>query len=219
MKKLLIVGAGGLGREILWLAQEINLASPSPTLHCVGFLDTEHQGKLIHGLPILGDEEWAGQHLSCDHHFIIAVGNPTLRKKLAEKMEAMGFYPHSLIHPGISLGPGVKIGAGSILAKGVIPTVDITIAPHCLINLQCTIGHDCQLGAYSVLHPGVHLSGDTQVGTMAEIGTGAVVLPGKSVGECARLGAGAVLTQDLPAHETYAGVPAKPVTKTGTAPK
>src|SRR5919201_3166769 len=42
----------------------------------------------------------------------------------------------------------------------------------------------------------------------ADIGTGAVLLPGVTVGEGAVVGAGAVVTQDVPAGAIVAGVPA-----------
>ena len=41
------------------------------------------------------------------------------------------------------------------------------------------------------------------------IGVGAKVLGNIEVGECARIGAGSVVLNDVPAHCTAAGVPAK----------
>jgi acetyltransferase-like isoleucine patch superfamily enzyme len=43
----------------------------------------------------------------------------------------------------------------------------------------------------------------------ADIGTGAVLLPGVTVGENAIVGAGAVVTEDVPDHAIVAGVPAR----------
>jgi acetyltransferase-like isoleucine patch superfamily enzyme len=43
----------------------------------------------------------------------------------------------------------------------------------------------------------------------ADIGTGAVLLPGVTVGENAIVGAGAVVTQDVPDNAVVAGVPAR----------
>jgi acetyltransferase-like isoleucine patch superfamily enzyme len=43
----------------------------------------------------------------------------------------------------------------------------------------------------------------------ADIGTGAVLLPGVTIGEGAVVGAGAVVTEDVPDHAVVAGVPAR----------
>jgi acetyltransferase-like isoleucine patch superfamily enzyme len=48
-----------------------------------------------------------------------------------------------------------------------------------------------------------------RVGAWADIGTGAVLLPGVTVGKGAIVGAGAVVTKDVPAFAVVAGVPAR----------
>jgi acetyltransferase-like isoleucine patch superfamily enzyme len=52
----------------------------------------------------------------------------------------------------------------------------------------------------------------------ADIGTGAVLLPGVTVGENAIVGAGAVVTEDVPDHTTVAGVPARVIRKRDPMP-
>ncbi|MCW5554732.1 MAG: acyltransferase [Verrucomicrobiae bacterium] len=48
-----------------------------------------------------------------------------------------------------------------------------------------------------------------RVGAWADIGTGAVVLPGVTIGKGSIVGAGAVVTKDVPPFAIVAGVPAK----------
>jgi acetyltransferase-like isoleucine patch superfamily enzyme len=43
----------------------------------------------------------------------------------------------------------------------------------------------------------------------ADVGVGAILLPGVTVGQGAQVGAGAVVTQDVPAYAVVAGVPAR----------
>lgn len=45
----------------------------------------------------------------------------------------------------------------------------------------------------------------------ADIGVGAIVLPGVSIGKGAQVGAGAVVTKDVPPYHVVAGVPAKTI--------
>lgn len=48
-----------------------------------------------------------------------------------------------------------------------------------------------------------------RIGDGADIGTGAIVLPGVSIGRGAIVGAGAVVTRDVPAETVVAGAPAR----------
>lgn len=43
----------------------------------------------------------------------------------------------------------------------------------------------------------------------ADVGTGAILLPGVTVGKGSIVGAGAVVTKDVPAYSVVAGVPAR----------
>ncbi len=205
---IVIVGAGGFGREVSWLLECINNASESPKWEVLGFLDNRAPDDWSYQ-PVLGDEIWATQNLPKETHFVVAIGNPPLRKRLADQLESAGFVPATLIHPNVELGPNVQLGPGSIVCAGSVLTVDIKVGRHVIINLNCTIGHDTQVGDWVTLAPGCHLSGATSLGSLVELGTGAVVLPGKAMGDGAVLGAGAVLTQNADPGKTYVGIPAK----------
>jgi len=205
---LVIAGAGGLGREIAWLVEAINHHYQRPVFELRGFLAPGALAS-VGGYPVWGDETWAEAQLSREVHFVVAVGNPILRHRIAHRLAQAGFPAATLIHPSVHLGPRCQIWPGAIIAAGSTLTVDIEVGTHVLVNLHCTIGHDVRLGASSSLAPGVHLSGATTLGEQVEIGTGAVVLPGLRLGPKARLGAGAVLTRSLPAGQTWAGVPAQ----------
>lgn len=207
--KLIIAGAGGLGRELVSLVTACN--DILPTYHLLGFLAPDEQGRQVGGYPILGDEAWAADTLPRDVKFVLGVGHPPLRTQIADQLEKVGFTPASLIHPSAIIGERNHLASGTVITAGCTLTVDIALESHVLINLHCTLGHDVTIGRGSILAPGVHVSGQATIGEAVEIGTGAVILPGKRVGNSARLGAGAVLTKDLPAHQTWIGVPARPL--------
>ena len=107
---------------------------------------------------------------------------------------------------------------------------------HCVIGAHTWIGpqsyfdcRDMELGEHVGWGPGAKVLGSehtgepadvpiiqtdlvikpVRVGKWADIGTGAVLLPGVTVGEGAIIGAGAVVTQDVPAYAVAAGVPAR----------
>lgn len=205
---LVIIGAGGFGRETAALVEAINAASSTWRLR--GFLDDDSSlhGTSIMGYPVLGSPSWmAGKAYL---HFVIAIGASSTRRQIAHRVRDLAGQPAALIHPRVDVHHTIDVGAGSIICAGCSLTVDIQISTHAILNLHCTVGHDTQIRDFATLHPGVHLSGNTTIGSEAELGTGAVVLPGQTIGERTTVGAGAVVTQSLPPHCTAVGVPARP---------
>jgi hypothetical protein len=53
VKPLIIVGAGGLGREVAWLVEDINRNTPQWDL--LGFVDDGVSGSTVEGYPVLGN--------------------------------------------------------------------------------------------------------------------------------------------------------------------
>ena len=209
--ELVIIGAGGFGREAAALVETINAASD--TWHLRGFVDDNaslHDTQKL-GYPVLGGLEWMMGRENLN--FTIAIGAPDVRRAVARRAMDMGIagQPATLIHPAVALHRTVHIGEGSIICGGCSLTVDIHVGAHSILNLHCTVGHDAEIQDFATLHPGVHLSGGTTIGTEAELGTGAVVLPERTVGDQSTVGAGAVVTHSIPPQCTAVGVPAQPL--------
>lgn len=216
MQELIIVGAGGFARELAWQVDEFIKATKG-SLFMKGFVIGRKPvtDKMAAGaFPVLGNDEWALENLDRSVKFLSAIGHSPVRRKVAEMYTEAGFQSLVFTHHSVNTAGPIKIGTGTMFCMGSSITGDTVIGKHVLVNLNCTIGHDCRIGDYATLHPGVHLSGNVEVGSMAEIGTGAVVLPSKKIGEGAIIGAGAVVREDVPAGETWVGVPAKKVTST-----
>jgi len=133
-----------------------------------------------------------------------------------EKARTASFGFATLVHPRTEMSKWVEIGEGTVICAGNILTTNITLGKHVQINLDCTIGHDVVMGDYTTLAPGVHVSGFVQCGKRVYIGTGAVIINGTkedpiTIGDDAIIGAGACVTKSIPAGQTWAGVPAKPL--------
>lgn len=208
MKDIVIIGAGGFGREVAWLIEDINKVTHEWKI--VGFVDDGEpmQGKEINGYKVVGNVEWLKRQAL---HVVIAIGNPASKKKVIERLaESKNIYP-VLIHPSVICSDRVKIGEGSIICAGNIITVNVEIGKHSIINLACTIGHDAVLGDYTTVAPVVAISGCVTTEECVNIGTGAALIQGVTVGENTIIGAGAVVVMDLPANCTAVGAPAKPI--------
>ena len=210
IKDLVILGAGGFGREASLLVEEINKTGPDEAKwNLLGFID-EDESKWdlqLRGYPVLGGWE-ALEALPVGAAVICVVGEPEDKKKLVERAAAQERQFATLIHPEVELSGDVSIGTGVLINKGCLLTTNIKIGNHVSVNPGCGIGHDAVISAYSTLMWRVNVSGAVQVGEGCMIGSGATVLQEKSIGDWAVIGAGAVVTKDLPAQVTAAGVPA-----------
>lgn len=208
---LVIVGAGGLGRETAFLVEQINDAAPADAApwDLRGFVDDAPalQERQVQDQPVRGDVDWLCRRRAL--HYVLAIGDPAVRRRLAARLDDAPPRAASLIHPSVRLHDTTHVGAGSILCKGVTPTVNVSIGRHAVLDSHVTVGHDATVEAFATLHPGVHLSGNGRLGKGARLGAGAVVLPGVQVGAQTTVGAGAVAHRDLPENCTAVGVPAR----------
>jgi len=213
MKKtdLVVYGAGGLGREVMWLIESVPLYNEMYNI--LGYVDDseELQGATVNDRKIVGNTSWILSRCE-DIAVVIAVGNSVARKNIYEKLADN----QSVIFPNIiaddaKISKYVKLGKGCIICNSCIITVNIEIGDFLLANLDCTIGHDAVLGNYVTLNPSVNVSGNVNLGDCTNIGTGTNIIQGKSVGEGTIIGAGAVVSSDIPANCTAVGVPAKPI--------
>lgn len=211
MKDLIIVGAGGFGREVAWLVERINTVAN--TWNLLGFVDdnTELQGAILNNYPVMGNVDLLTNYP--DSYVVCAVGASKTREKIVhtikEKNPNIRFA--TLIDPSVEMSQYVSIGEGTVICAHTIITVNISILEHVIINLDCTIGHDAVLEPFVTVYPSANISGMTRIGYGAELGTGMQIIQGKQIGTHSIIGAGAVVVKDIPANCTAVGSPAKPI--------
>lgn len=211
LKKLYIVGAGGFGREVLWLAKRVN--DITPIWNIAGFIDDNEtlHGTIQDEYPVLGGCDYLAT-IEENIWVIIAVGAARVKKIIAEKLSQYeNIHFATLIDPSVILSDRIEIKEGSIICAGTILTVDITIGRHVILNLDCTVGHDVIIEDYVTAYPSVNISGNVIVGEEAELGTGMQIIQGKKIGKQSIVGAGSVVIKDIPEQCTAVGSPAKPI--------
>ncbi len=207
LRPLVIIGAGGHGREAIQVVRAIN--STAPTFEIVGVLDDdpECQPRLHRvGVTYLGPPEALA---NINAWFVIAVGTGLSRKSIADRLHSFEREAAVLLHPHASVGDDVELGAGAIVNAGARVTTCSRFGVHVHLNTNSTVAHDSTLKDYVTLSPGANLAGNVTVGEGAIIGTGACVNPGRTIGAWTLVGSGAVVTRDLAANVTVAGVPAR----------
>jgi sugar O-acyltransferase (sialic acid O-acetyltransferase NeuD family) len=210
MKKLIIVGAGGFGREILaWIREVQTLAQEYETI-C--FLDDNPQALAPYNYqePIIGGiQDYRPQKGDA---FVMGIAAPTRRKlEIAETLLQRGAHFISLIHPTAVFGNNVKLGQGCVICSNVIFTSDITIGDFVSINVLAAIGHDVVIGDGCTLYSFVNVNGFAKLGKGVEVGSHGSILPGSVVGDFATVGAGSVVIKSVKAGTTVLGVPAKKI--------
>lgn len=210
MSKIAILGAGGFGREVKMLIDQIN--QKDKKYEFMGYFDDGFEkGTMVNGYPVLGGIDDINE-VTDALSIVAAIGLPSLKKKLIGKVtNPLISYP-VLIHPSVFIGSDeVSIGAGTIICAGAIVTVNINIGQHVIINLSCTVGHDTNIGSYSSFMPSVNISGEVNIMEEVYVGTGAKIINQLDIGAGTIVGAGAVVSKTLPAHCTAVGIPAKPI--------
>lgn len=206
MKKIIILGAGGLGLEVadlIWSMGEYEIA---------GFLDDDpgKENASIHQISVLGTLSHLHRYNDVQNA-VIAIANPVTKKRIAESAIKAGFLFPTLIHPSVFVGSHVSVGQGSILCAGTVVSTDVCLQDFLTINPQCGIGHESVLHSFSTLYWNVHIGGNTEIGEGCELGTHSCVLQGLNITNNVILGAGAVVVRNIEAPGTYAGVPVQKI--------
>lgn len=208
-QEIVIVGAGGFGREVLTLLKACNKVDSKFSV--LGFVDDGvAAGSKIHGIEVLGGINYLHE-MTKKPSLVLGIGDPKAKKNIVGQLVDFQFI--TLIHPSVTIPKhaNVRIGEGVLICEGNIVTCDITIHDFVTLNLSCTIGHDTTINKFTSCMPGVNISGEVVVEEGVYIGTGATVINQVMIGKHTIIGAGAVVSKDIPANCTAVGIPAKPI--------
>jgi sugar O-acyltransferase (sialic acid O-acetyltransferase NeuD family) len=205
-KEFLILGAGGLGREMYsWICQSEKFLN---FFNCAGFLD-DNLGKLSKfSLPIeiIGDFKFMDK--LNNQHFLIALSNPEIKEKIWTELEVLNHIIIGYIHDSTLLGLQSSINSCLITFPNVIISCNVKIGKGVFINNGSQIGHDSVIGDFVSLMANVDIGGNCEVGNKVFVGSGATILPGVKIPDNTIIGAGAVVFRTIKIAGTYIGNPA-----------
>ncbi len=209
---LVVVGAGGFGRETLDVIEAANAVATGPARQLVGVLD---DGPSPANLQRLADRSVrylgpVADWLRAGHRagYVVAIGEPAARAAVADRFARVGLQAATLVHPTATLGSRVGLGEGTVICAGVRVSTNVAIGRHVHLNPGATIGHDTVLADFVSVNPAATVSGECRVGVCALVGAGAVVLQGLAVGAGSTVGASACVTRPVEAGAVVMGVPA-----------
>jgi sugar O-acyltransferase (sialic acid O-acetyltransferase NeuD family) len=216
-RELVVIGAGGFGRETVEAVRALNDTCKSWRL--LGYLDDEpaRHGTVIDGMPVLGGLAELN-HLP-DAFVVVCTGRPDNYFSRPRIVAALGLPREryaTIVHPSASVSSTSRIGPGSVLLAHVALTASVTVGSHVAVMPHVTMTHGCVIADFATLASGVSLGGNTRVGRCAYLGAGALIRESRSIGMGALVGMGAVVTRDVPDCEVWAGVPARCLRKLST---
>lgn len=213
--KLVVIGAGGFGREVLDVVQAIQLEASSE-IELLGVVDDalnelNRERLESRGISYLGkiSDVFDGT-ATAEIRFAIGIGSPLVKQKIDSLLTAQGYEAATLIHPQASIGSEFTAAPGVVVCSGARLTTNISLGRHVHININATIGHDVSIGDYCSVNPLAAVSGDVEVESGVLIGATAFVIQGVSIGQNAVVGASSCVVRSVNSGETVKGVPAKP---------
>jgi sugar O-acyltransferase (sialic acid O-acetyltransferase NeuD family) len=221
-RRLLIIGAGGLGTEFAWVASEMNHASCRDTGGCapweiLGYADDNpaKKGQTIRGCIVHGTIQEAFLKFgSKDIGFAVAIGSNETRERVASLAEELGWTAETLVHPSSIVASTAEIGGGSYLAPGTVVCPGARVGRHVIINTHVSIGHDSQLDDFVQICPGARVSGGCQVERGGFVGSNSSLAPRAVVCEQAVVGACSFVLRKVAPRTTVLGCPAIAIGKT-----
>ena len=212
-RPLVVIGAGGFGREALDVVAAMNAAASAPVFDLLGVIDASPSELNLRrladlGVPHLGsDVQWLERGEQAE--YAIGIGDPTVRARLATRFDDQGMTAATLVHPAAVVGSRSVLEPGVIVCAGVQVSTNVHLKGHVHLNPNVTIGHDSTLEPFVSVNPGAIVSGEVTVGSGTLIGSGAVILQGLSIGAGSTIGAASCVVGDVPPQVTVKGVPAR----------
>jgi sugar O-acyltransferase (sialic acid O-acetyltransferase NeuD family) len=210
---VVVVGAGGFGRETIDIIEALNYENGTDTLTLVGVLDDDPSAANLERLAarevsyLGGIARWI--ETGEPAQYLLAVGNPVVRRKLVTYFDAAGRVSAGVVHPQAVIGSEVRIGRGTIICAGVQVSTNVALGDFVHLNPNATVGHDTTLGAYVSVNPAAVISGECRIEPEVLVGAGCVILAGLRVRTKSIVGAAACVVRDVSRATVVKGVPAR----------
>lgn len=207
LPKLVIIGAGGFGREMLaWAEQSVQVGRE---WEIKGLIDDNLDALLSMQTPgkILG--RIADYQPASDEVFICAIGVPAIKKTCSELIASRGGCFTQLFHRSAVLGHNVEMAEGVILCPYAVVSANNRLGRGVAVNLHASVDHDASVGDWTQISCHCDLTASVQVGSEVFFGSRVSVIPNVKIGNRAYIGAGSVVLKDVATGTKVAGVPAR----------
>lgn len=203
MRRIIIVGAGGFGRELYyWMKQSISSED-----QIVGFLSNSSADlvKYPHLPPYLGTvDDYRPSNTS--EEVVVAIGDVEARKRVTFALKGKNAKFYTFVHPTAVITETAQIGSGCIVGPHCVVSNDAVLAEQVVLNAHCVVGHDAKIGSFSVLSPMSGVMGGVEMGEDVFLGANATVAPRLKVGRGAKVSAGTAVFRDVSEYTLMVGM-------------
>lgn len=198
MKKILIIGAGGFGRELLQWIKDIN--DVMPTWEIAGFLDDN-----LRALDnVKCDYQVIGRILDWqpadDEEFALALGEPKIKEIIVTSMKARGAVFASVIHPTATLTQFSKYGEGLVMFPHSKLSVNSCVGDFVTI-LSSGIGHDVEIGDHTTISGACSILPNVKIGKRVFLAANVAIANNLTIGDDAYIGLGSIVINDVAAGQ------------------
>lgn len=154
-----------------------------------------------------------GEYMGDDGaEFVIAAGEPSVRKLLYEKVKSAGYPFATLIDGTAIISDTAAVGEGCIIQAHAVVSSGAVIKENCFLMLQTIVGHHAVVESHCVASPKATVGGHSNVGAGAFLGLGSSMMQGVNIGSGAIVGLGSMVFKNVEDGATVIGNPAR-VTK------
>ncbi len=209
MKNLVIIAAGGCGREVLQWVKDINEAGNIPRWHIKGFIDDNLAAldNLICDAEILSAID--SYEIDPDDEFVCCIGNSRIRKGVIESLKQRGAEFVTIIHPTAVVADSSRMGEAVIVYPYALISDNAVVHDGCIINMYSSVAHDSVLGEYCTISAHCDVTGMCTLGDRVFMGSGSNIVPGTKIGNDVFICAGSTVMTNLKDGIKVFGTPAK----------
>ncbi len=204
---LYVYCAGGFGKEVMDVARRVNARDGH--WDEIYFIDDSVAESERYGASVLRFDQVVQSGGVADAQFVIANGEPEVRRKIVAKLDGQNanlgrvIDINSVVVGSACLEPGVVVTPLCSISS------DAYVGRNVCVNTMSIIGHDVRVEMNAVISSKVNLGGACVVGQGSYIGMGAMIKEGVRIGANSIVGMGSVVYNDVPDNMIALGNPAR----------